>query len=32
MTAVICFAVPCIILLSLLVVGEVFGKKKTWNF
>jgi hypothetical protein len=32
MTALICFAVPCAIILAMLVIGELFGKKKTWNF
>lgn len=32
MTAVLCFAVPFLAILALVVIGEVFGKKKTWNF
>ena len=32
MTALLCFAVPAAIVLAMLVIGELFGKKKTWNF
>ena len=32
MTALLCFAVPAAIILAMLVIGELFGKKNTWNF
>ena len=32
MTALLCFAVPAAIILAMLVIGELFGEKKTWNF
>ena len=32
MTAFLCFAIPAAIILAMLVIGELFGKKKTWNF
>ena len=32
MTALLCFAVPAAIIIAMLVIGELFGKKKTWNF
>ena len=32
MTALLCFAVPAAIILAMLAIGEMFGKKKTWNF
>ena len=32
MTTVLFVAVPVLAVLALLAIGEIFGKKKTWNF
>lgn len=32
MTLMLCFAVPAVAILALVVAAELFGKKKTWDF